>query len=201
METIRPKKKNLFRFFKSKDFNEARMKMCAMYIILSYANELHEDIDRLLQGYEGLFIGSLKKASKDATKALEAYDKQYMSHIVDDGSLRLGEATIDVTSELDDALEKNKFYLQQCYNVIANVLNKQIEEKVKDEEELESEFAEDFEIISTKELEEAVTHVVTQARRNKNYEKVGSKEDFEEGLKVGFRTAVTWINNLYLNCK
>ena len=199
--SITPSKKNLFKFFKSRDFNEARMKMCAMYIILSYANELHEDVDRLLQGYDGLFIGSLKKASKDATKALEAYDRQYMAHIVDDGSFKLCDATIDVTSQLDETIEKNKFYLQQCYNIIANELNKQIDEKVKDEEELKRESNDNFEIISTKELEEAVQHVVTQARRHKNYEMVNDKRDFEEGLKAGFRTAVSWVNNLYLNCK
>lgn len=198
---ITPNKKNLFKFFKSKDFNEARMKMCALYIILSYANELHEDVDRLLKGYEGLFIGSLKKASKDATRALEEYDKQYMAHIVEDGSFRLCDTTIDVTSQLDETIEKNKFYLQQCYNIIANELNKQIDENVKDEDELEREAHEDFEIISTKELEEAIQHVVTQARKHKNYETVKDKNDFEEGLKVGFRTAVSWVNNLYLNCK
>lgn len=199
--SITPSKKNLFKFFRSNDFNEARMKMCAMYIILSYANELHEDVDRLLQGYDGLFIGSLKKASKDATKALEAYDRQYMAHIVDDGSFKLCDATIDVTSQLDETIEKNKFYLQQCYNIIANELNKQIDEKVKDEEELKRESNDNFEIISTKELEEAVQHVVTQARRHKNYEMVNDKHDFEEGLKAGFRTAISWVNNLYLNCK
>lgn len=199
--SLKPSKKNLFAFFKSKDFNEARMKMCAMYIILSYANELHEDIDRLLKGYDGLFIGSLKKASKEATKALEEYDKQYMAHIVDDGTFKLGETTIDVTSELDEAIEKNGYYLQQCYNIIANILNKQIEEKVKDDDEIDREFAEDFEIIGTNELEEAVSHIVKQARKHKNYEQIKNKEDFEEGLKIGFRTCVSWVNNLYLNCK
>lgn len=199
--SLMPKKTNLFRFFKSNDFNEARMKMCALYIIISYANELHEDVDRLLQGYDGLFIGSLKKASKDATKALEAYDRQYMAHIVDDGSFKLCDTTIDVTSELDATIEKNKYYFQQCYNIIANELNKQIDEKVKDEEELKRESNDNFEIISTKELEEAIQHVVAQARRHKNYEMVNDKHDFEEGLKAGFRTAVSWVNNLYLNCK
>lgn len=199
--SVMPKKTNLFRFFKSNDFNEARMKMCALYIIISYANELHEDVDRLLQGYDGLFIGSLKKASKDATKALEAYDRQYMAHIVDDGSFKLCDTTIDVTSELDETIEKNKYYFQQCYNIIANELNKQIDEKVKDEEELKRESNDNFEIISTKELEEAIQHVVAQARRHKNYEMVNDKHDFEEGLKAGFRTAVSWVNNLYLNCK
>lgn len=200
-EGIKPTKKNLFSFFKSKDFNEARMKMCALYIIISYANELHEDVDKLLKGYDGLFIGSLKKASKEATKALEAYDKQYMAHIADDGSFKLCDATIDVTSELDETIEKNKYYFQQCYNIIANDLNRLIDEKVRDDEEVEREFAENFEIISTKELEDAIQHVVAQARRHKNYEMVNDKHDFEEGLRAGFRTAISWVNNLYLNCK
>ena len=134
--SIKPKKKNLMKFFKSDEFNEARMKMCAMYIILSYANELHEDVDRLLQGYEGLFIGSLKKASKDATASLEEYDRQYMAHIADEGSFKLCDATIDVTSDLDETIEKNRYFLQQCYNIIANQLNKEIEEKVRDDEEI-----------------------------------------------------------------
>lgn len=200
-ESIKPKKKNLFKFFKSKDFNEARMLLCADYIILSYSNELQERIDEKLQGYEGLFIGSLKKASKNARKALEAYDRQYIAHIVEDGEFRLGDTSVDVTSELDETIEKNKYYLEQCYNIIANVLNKQIDEKVRDDEEIEREASEDFEIVSTKELEEAVHHVVTKARQHPNYKKVKHEEDFDEGLKIGFRAAVAWVNNLYLNCK
>lgn len=102
--SIRPKKKNLFAFFKSKDFNEARMKMCAIYILIAYVNELHEDVDRLLHGYDGLFIGSLKKASKDATRKFEEYDRQYVAHIGTDGPESLGDAQVDVTSTLDNTL-------------------------------------------------------------------------------------------------
>ena len=63
------KKKNLFKFFKSKEFNEARVKMCALYILISYCNELHEDVDRLLKGFDGMMIGMLKHKAKAATKA------------------------------------------------------------------------------------------------------------------------------------
>lgn len=199
--SIKPKKKNLMKFFKSDEFNEARMKMCAMYIILSYANELHEDVDRLLQGYEGLFIGSLKKASKDATASLEEYDRQYMAHIADEGSFKLCDATIDVTSDLDETIEKNRYFLQQCYNIIANQLNKEIEEKVRDDEEIKRENEEEFELVSTNEVEEDIAHVIRQVRKRTEYAKIQGKADFEEGIGIGFRTAISWINKLYLSTK
>ena len=115
MSAVQPKKKNLFKFFKSKDFNEARVKMCAIYILLSYVNELHEDVDRLLQGYEGVLLGMLKHKSKLSTKAFEDYVKEYEHHI-DGTSGQLCDVTIDVTSELDVAIQQNKFFLQEkCY--------------------------------------------------------------------------------------
>lgn len=191
--SIQPKKKNLFKFFKSTEFNEARVKMCAMYIILSYANELHEDIDRLLQGFDGLYIGDLKKASKEASKALEAYDKQYMAHIGSDGS-DLCDATIDVTSAIDDTIEKNRYHFQQCYNIIANALNRQIELRVKDPEQLEREQFADFEICGPQERKMALDETlrVTKSRIDELH------GDVLKGVEAGFNTAVNWINRIYL---
>lgn len=191
------KKKNLFKFFKSEEFNEARVKMCALYIILSYANELHEDVDRLLQGYEGLWIGELKHAGKEATRALERYDKEYRTHILDNGE-DLCDATIDVTKPLDIQIEQSKFFLQEGSKAIRQVLDEQIENRVKDPKALERESQADFEICGKQEREQAL--FVAKKMAKNRFDELGAKneEDLLKGVEVGFNIAVNWINRLYL---
>lgn len=189
---IKPKKKNLFKFFKSNEFNEARIKMCAMYIILSYANELHEDIDRLLKGFDGLYIGDLKHASKVASKALEDYDRQYMAHIGSDGT-DLCDATIDVTSQLDIAIQQSKFFLQEGSKALRFAIDTQIRERVVDEEQLEKESQDDFEICGEEERNLALQHTlkITKQRIDELH------GDVLKGVEIGFNTAINWINRLY----
>lgn len=192
-----PKKKDLFRFFKSNDFNEARVKMCAMFIILSYANELHEDIDKLLKGYEGLFIGDLKRASKKATNALEEYDRMYVAHISGDGR-ELGDATVDVTTALDKSIEMNSFYLHEGYQALRKALDEQIENRVKDPNELEREFAENFEIVGPNETKLALEEAKRITRRQ--LDEIGAKDESSlmMGVEIGFTVCANWINRIYL---
>ena len=191
------KKKNLFKFFKSEEFNEARVKMCALFIILSYANELHEDVDRLLQGYEGLWIGELKHAGKEATRALERYDKEYRTHILDNGE-DLCDATIDVTKPLDIQIEQSKFFLQEGSKAIRQVLDEQIENRVKDPKALERESQADFEICGKQEREQALFVAKKMAKNRFDELGVKNEEDLLKGVEVGFNIAVNWINRLYL---
>lgn len=191
------KKKNLFKFFKSEEFNEARVKLCALFIILSYANELHEDIDRLLQGYEGLWIGELKHAGKEATRALERYDKEYRTHILDNGE-DLCDATIDVTKPLDIQIEQSKFFLQEGSKAIRQVLDEQIENRVKDPKALERESQADFEICGKQEREQALFVAKKMAKNRFDELGVKNEEDLLKGVEVGFNIAVNWINRLYL---
>lgn len=191
------KKKNLFKFFKSEEFNEARVKLCALFIILSYANELHEDIDRLLQGYEGLWIGELKHAGKEATRALERYDKEYRTHILDNGE-DLCDATIDVTKPLDIQIEQSKFFLQEGSKAIRQVLDEQIEHRVKDPKALERESQADFEICGQEERKQALFVAKKMAKNRFDELGVKNEEDLLKGVEVGFNIAVNWINRLYL---
>ena len=191
---IKPKKRNLFAYFKSEAFNRARVNLCAIYIILSYANELKEDVDKDMKGFNGLFVGELKKASNDLMKAFDKYEKTYRAHIGSDGS-DLCDATIDVTSALDETIEKNRYYLQQCYNVIANSLNEQIAKRVNDKEQLEKEAKEDFEIFPDSERKEALNATIKIARQRID-ELHG---DVLKGVEIGFNTAVNYINRIYLN--
>lgn len=197
MHSVQPKKKNLFKFYKSDDFHTARIKLCAMHIILSYANELHEDIDRLLQGYEGLYIGDLKHASKIATKALEAYDKEYLSQISGDGS-ELTEANIDVTTVLDKTIENNSYYFNKGYEILRKTINTQIEERVSDKREEVLEFTESFEIINKNELEQLLSETKKVVKKNIPE---GIKDEFSllKGVEIGIRTIVNWMNKEYLN--
>lgn len=197
MHAIQPKKKNLFKFYKSDDFHTARIKLCAMHIILSYANELHEDIDRLLQGYEGLYIGDLKHASKVATKALEAYDKEYLSQIPGDGGA-LTDANIDVTTALGKVIDDNSYYFYKGYEILKNTLNTQIDERISDKREEVSDFTEGFELISNNELEQLISETKRQVKRNIPD---GIKDEFSllKGVEIGIRTIVNWMNKEYLN--
>ena len=197
MHSIQPKKKNLFKFYKSEDFHIARIKLCAMHIILSYANELHEDIDRLLQGYEGLYIGDLKHASKVATKALEAYDKEYLSQISGDGGA-LTDANVDVTTALDKTIENNSFYFHQGYEVLKKAIDTQIEERVSDKREEVKDFTKGFELINKNELDQLLSETKRVVKRNIPE---GIKDEFSllKGVEIGIRTIVNWMNKEYLN--
>lgn len=190
---VQPKKKNILAFLKSKEFKQAQVKLCAMYIIVSYANELHEDIDKLLQGYEGLWIGDLKHASKLATKALDEYAKKYESMLAN-GSETLCDATIDVTRALDVQLEQSKFFLQESYKAVCAVLNQQIEERVTDKEYIENEQT-DFELCSKEDLHQALQGVLRSVKPRLSE----FNGDVLKGVEVGFNTAVNWIFDIYKN--
>lgn len=190
------KKKNLFKFFKSKEFNEARMKMCALYIILSYANELHEDVDRLLHGYEGLMIGELKHKSKAASKALDEYDKEYALHI-DGGMGTLADTTILATTGIETAIKQNRFFLQEGYKAVVKSIEEQIENNVNDTEELDRESFCGFEIFD-RESHLSVRRETMRLFRNK------LKDDPQlgkimHGVELGFDAAVNYVNKIYLD--
>lgn len=189
------KKKNLFKFFKSKEFNEARMKMCALYVLISYANELHEDVDRLLQGYDGLLIGMLKHKSKLATKALDEYDKEYALHI-EGGMGHLSDTTIIATTEIETAIKQNQFFLQEGYKAVARAISEQIDKTIKDPEELEKEAFCGFEIFD-KESHESLKRETMRLIRSR------LKDDPQvdkvmQGVELGFDTAVNYVNKVYL---
>ena len=192
--SITPKKKNLFKFFKSEEFNEARIKMCAIYILLSYVNELKEDVDSLLQGFGGLFVGELKHTSIEAMKAFEKYERQYRLHIGSDGR-DLGEATIDVTKAVDIQMQQSQFFLQEATKAMYKALDEQIALRVSDKEQLEKESKEDFEICGDEERKLALAHTI-QIAKQRQEELHG---DVIKGVEIGFNTAINWINRLYID--
>lgn len=186
-----PKKINLFKFFKSEDFQKARRKMCAMYILLTEVNELHEDIDDLLKGYEGLFIGDLKHAAKEATAALERYSNLYLSNIGGDG-MDLCEATATMTKGIDVAMEQSKFFLQEAHKAIRAAVKAGEDKHLDDAKQLAKEAAEDFEICSEEEKKQALDVTLQMARK-----RLGEIKDPLKGVEIGFTTAINWINRIY----
>lgn len=190
------KKKNLFKFFKSKEFNEARMKMCALYVLISYANELHEDVDRLLQGYDGLLIGMLKHKSKVATKALEEYDKEYALHI-EGGMGQVADTTIIATTEIETAMKQNQFFLQEGRKAIVKAIEEQMEKTINDPEELEREAFAGFEIFD-KESHEATKRETMRGIRQRLKDNP-QVDAIMRGVELGFDTAVNYVNKVYLD--
>lgn len=191
------KKKNLFKFFKSNEFNRARVLFCAVYILLSYVNELVEEIMKLLQGFDGLFVGMLKHEAKNSVKAFEAFEREYRRHIFGDGG-DLCDATIDVTKPLDMELEQSKFFLQESTKAVCAIIDEQIEKRVTDPEQLEREAEDNFEICGKEEREQAL-FVAKKMSKNRFAELgVKNEEDLMKGVEVGFNIAVNWINRLYL---
>ena len=190
-----PKKKNLFKFFKSKDFDEARVEMCAIYILLSYVNELKEKVDGRLQGYDGVLIGMLKHKSKLATKAFEDYFKEYENHI-DGTSGQLCDVTIDVTSELDVAIQQNKFFLQEGAKALRAVVKEQIEKNVNDEEQLKKEQFAGFEIFDPESRRDVLQETLKRAKRI--YADHPQLDTLMEGIERGFNVACDYVNKTYL---
>lgn len=189
------KKTNLFKFFKSDDFNEARVKLCAMYILISYANELQEDVQHLLKGYEGLMIGMLLHKSKQASKALEEFDREYARHI-ENGMGQMADTTIIATTEIENAIKQNKFFLQEGYKAVAREIDRQMKENINDPVELEREKFAGFEIFDQKSREEtrneAMRLVRNRMKDDPNADKV------LEGVRIGFDTACDFVNKVYL---
>lgn len=192
-ETIKPKKKNLFKFFKSKEFNEARVKLCVIYILLSYLNGQKEDLDELLKGFNGLFIGALKHAANEAMAAFERYERIYRAHIGSDG-IDLGDATIDVSKAIDIQMEQSKFFLQEATKAMYKAIDEQVENRVHDEEQLEKEASEDFEICPDEERKLALEATIKIAKSRLDE----IHGDVLKGVEIGFNTAINYINRVYL---
>jgi hypothetical protein len=189
------KKKNLFKFFKSDQFNEARMKMCAIYVLISYANELHEDVDRLLCGFDGMMIGMLKHKSKLASKALEEYDREYALHI-EGGMGQVADTTILATTEIETAIKQNQFFLQEGYKAVVKSIKEQMDKTINDPEQLKKEQFAGFEIFDPESrkatLEETLKRVARIEKDNPNLDTLLA------GVKKGFNVACDYVNEVYL---
>ena len=189
------KKKNLFAFFKSKEFNEARVKMCALYVIISYANELQEDVSRLLQGFDGMMIGMLKHKAKAASKALDEYAKEYELHI-NGGADQLCDATIIATTEIENAIRQNDYHLREGSKAIRRAIEQQTEQTIRDDEQLEKEKFAGFEIFDPESRREMLDYTL---RRVKAIHKDDPNlSTLLEGVKKGFNVACDYINEIYL---
>lgn len=197
MSEVQPyhKKKNLFRFFKSEDFNTARMKMCAIYVLLSYANELNEDVRRLLGGYEGMMIGMLLHKSKLASKALEEYDKEYALHI-EGGMGAVSDTTILATTQIETAIKQNKFFLQEGYKAVVAEIERQMKENINDPEELKREAFAGFEIFDPESRKETLQYTLKRTRTI--YKDHPNLEALLEGVEKGFNVACDYVNEIYL---
>ena len=189
------KKKHLFKFFKSDQFNEARMKMCAIYVLISYANELHEDVDRLLCGFDGMMIGMLKHKSKLASKALEEYDREYALHI-EGGMGQVADTTILATTEIETAIKQNQFFLQEGYKAVVKSIKEQMDKTINDPEQLKKEQFAGFEIFDPESrkatLEETLKRVARIEKDNPNLDTLLA------GVKKGFNVACDYVNEVYL---
>lgn len=189
------KKKNLFKFFKSKEFNEARVKMCALYILISYCNELQEDVSHLLQGFDGMMIGMLKHKAKLATKALDEYSKEYELHI-NGGCDQLCDTTIIATTALDTAIKQSEFFLGESTKAIRKAIDQQMKENIHDEKQLEKEKFAGFEIFDPQSRKETLDF--TLKRTKTLYKDNPNLDTLLEGVKKGFNVACDYINEIYL---
>lgn len=189
------KKKNLFKFFKSKEFNEARVKMCALYILISYCNELQEDVSRLLQGFDGMMIGMLKHKAKLATKALEEYSKEYELHI-NGGLDQLGDTAVITTTAIDNQLKQSQFFLGEATKAIRKAIDEQMEKTIRDDEQLEKEKFAGFEIFDPQSRKETLEF--TLKRTKTLYKDNPNLETLLEGVKKGFNVACDYVNEIYL---
>lgn len=177
---------------KSPDFDDVRVMLCVNYMLISYANELHEEIDRKLNGHKGLLIGQLKHKSHAATKALEDYDKEYLSFISDGGG-KLTDANIEMTSKLDIAMKQNMFFYQEGYKALRQVIREQTDKTIYDKEELERGYVEDDLLIPEKDRKAMLQATLKQCRKRLP----DFKGDVMKGVEVGFNAAVDFMNKLY----
>ena len=197
MSEVQPyhKKKNLFKFFKSKEFNEARVRMCALYILISYCNELQEDVSRKLQGFDGMMIGMLKHKAKQATKAFEDYFKEYELHI-EGGCDQLCDTTIIATTALDTAIKQSEFFLGESTKAIRKAIDEQMKENIHDDKQLEKEKFAGFEIFDPESRKETLEFTLMRVKAI--YKDDPNLATRLEGVKKGFNTACDYVNEIYL---
>lgn len=188
------KKKNLFKFFKSKEFNEARVKMCALYILISYCNELQEDVSRLLQGFDGMMIGMLKHKAKQATKALDEYSKEYELHI--NSADQLCDTSIIATTAWDNAIKQSEFFLGEATKAIRKAIDEQMDNTIRDDEQLEKKKFAGFEIFDPESRKETLEYTLKRVRAIHIDDP--NLETRLEGVRVGFNTACDYVNEIYL---
>ena len=189
------KNKNLFKFFKSKEFNEAHVEMCALYILISYCNELQEDVSRKLQGFDGMMIGMLKHKAKQATKALDEFSKEYEIHI-NGGCDQLCDTTIITTTGIDNAIKQSQFFLQESSKAIRKAILEQMENTIRDDEQLEKEKFAGFEIFDPESRKETLQH--TLKRTKVVYKDHPHLDALLEGVEKGFNVACDYVNEIYL---
>lgn len=189
------KKKNLFKFFKSKEFNKARINMCALYILRSYCEELKEETDRLLQGFDGMMIGMLKHKGKQVDKAFDEYVKEYELHI-NGGCDQLCDTTIIATTSLDTAIKQSEFFLKEGSKAIRKAIEEQIKDNIRDDEQLEKEKFAGFEIFDPESRKETLEY--TLKRTKTLYKDDPNLETLLEGVKKGFNVACDYVNEIYL---
>lgn len=189
------KKKNLFKFFKSNEFNEARVKMCALYILISYCNELQEDVSRLLQGFDGMMIGMLKHKAKQASKALDEYSKEYELHI-NGGCEQLFDTTVLATTSLDNAIKQSEFFLGESTKAIRKAIDEQMKDNIRDDEQLEKEKFAGFEIFDPESRKETLEFTLKRVRAI--YKDDPNLETLLDGVKKGFNSACDYVNEIYL---
>jgi len=189
------KKKNLFKFFKSKEFNEARVKMCALYILISYCNELQEDVSRKLQGFDGMMIGMLKHKARQATKALDEYSKEYELHI-NGGCDQLCDTTVIATTAIDNAIKQSEFFLGEATKAIRKAIDEQMKETINDPKELEKEKFAGFEIFDPESRKETLDYTLKRVKTV--YKDNPQLDTLLEGVKKGFNVACDYVNEIYL---
>jgi hypothetical protein len=169
--------------------------MCALYILISYCNELQEDVSSLLQGFDGMMIGMLKHKAKQATKAFDEYFKEYELHI-EGGCDQLCDTTIIATTALDTAIKQSEFFLGESTRAIRKTIDQEMKENIHDEKQLEKEKFAGFEIFDPESRKETLEF--TLKRTKTLYKDDPNLETLLEGVKKGFNVACDYVNEIYL---
>lgn len=190
MNNIQPKKKNVLKFLNSEEWQVARVKMSGMFLLLSYANELKEDVDVIVKGFDGLFMGELKKRSNDLLKAFDAYDKSFVSVLTVGGDV-LCDDNEEYQNGVVEIMESSQMEIVREANILRKYTKDFIgsfnTEKIVDECK--------YELVGDEERKKAIDVLLRQIDNRLDGNK--DHDAIRTGAEIGFNSAIDWINRVF----
>lgn len=118
-----PKKDLRQKFLESPDWEKCLRNMSALYLLLTYINNLAEETNRTLESY-GLALGYMKHEMKTLLKAFDNYDKTYRQYM-EEGMMGMVWEDWDKLSEwLDAQFDDVSVLLKEFYFPLRQSLDK-----------------------------------------------------------------------------
>lgn len=122
-----PKKDFRAAFLQSPDWDKCLRNMSALYLLLTYINNLAEDTNKTLEKY-GLAIGYMKHEMKKLLKDFDEYEKTYRQYMEEGMMDMVWEDWNKLSEWLDSSFDDVAVFLKEFYFPLRQSLDKFIKQ-------------------------------------------------------------------------